>query len=447
MSERFRTWEQASAWLESIPSFATAGARAANFGLERIETICSRLGSPHLAVPLIHVAGTNGKGTTCRMLASVFQEAGYRTGLYTSPHLLEFNERVRVDAVPIRNEEILDFLRQAESALEEIPLTYFEISTAIAFWYFRRRECDLAVVETGLGGRLDATNIADPLACAITSVSMDHTDLLGGTIAAIAAEKAGIVKPGRPVVIGPLEPEAEKAVRKRAAETGSPVVSCLDYQPEREPGRILLRRPADSRPILLSGAGFKPVDRFNAAVTLALVDLAADRFPNVLSRFSAGMERMQQRFPDHGVFQRMHPQRDWYFDGAHNPEAVRSLLEQIGDRFPERIPVFVLSMMKEKATGELLETFRAFPTIHYIDSGTERSAPCEQIRRSLPQLHCLDGDDVETGRLLDSLKTELVIFTGSFYFYRQVTHWIASQSPSDQTNRSGSDSRLPPAVK
>ena len=199
-----------------------------HLGLERIQKLLANLGNPHHQVPVIHVAGTNGKGSVCAYLSSVLTEAGYRTGRYTSPHLVDWTERICINEQAISVEELSQLLVQVQAAInleEELP-TQFEVFTAAAWLYFAQQQVDVAVVEVGLGGRLDATNVcAKPLVTIITSISLDHLETLGPTIADIAAEKAGILKPGCPAVIGPLPPDAEKVVRSRILELKCPYIA------------------------------------------------------------------------------------------------------------------------------------------------------------------------------------------------------------------------------
>lgn len=198
-----------------------------HLGLERIQKLLANLGNPHHQVPVIHVAGTNGKGSVCAYLSSILTEAGYRTGRYTSPHLVDWTERISLNEQPISKEQLCKLLLQVQAAIdpqEEIP-TQFEVFTAAAWLYFAQEKVDVAVVEVGLGGRLDATNVCDrPLVTVITSISREHWQQLGSTVAEIAAEKAGILKPGCPVVVGPLPPDAQKVVRSRILELECPYI-------------------------------------------------------------------------------------------------------------------------------------------------------------------------------------------------------------------------------
>lgn len=194
------------------------------FRLERVVDFLNMLGNPHLAYPKIHVAGTKGKGSVSAMLASISSASGLRTALYTSPHLHTYRERMQINREPISRADMAALLTELRPIIGDNPdLTIFEVTTALAFLYFARQNVDLAVVEVGLGGRLDATNVITPLASVITSISLDHTYLLGDTLAAIAGEKAGIIKPGVPVVVSPQRPEAREVFETVAAARNAPL--------------------------------------------------------------------------------------------------------------------------------------------------------------------------------------------------------------------------------
>lgn len=191
-----------------------------HLGLDRIQQLLHTLGNPHQQVPIIHIAGTNGKGSVCAFLLSILQAAGYRVGRYTSPHLLDWRERITINGEWISNQDLLEALHQVESAINpEFPPTQFEVITAAMWWYFAEKTVDIAIIETGLGGRLDATNVCDrPLVSAITSIGLDHCQQLGNTLAAIASEKAGIIKPKCPVVIAENTPEAIASLQNKVRE-------------------------------------------------------------------------------------------------------------------------------------------------------------------------------------------------------------------------------------
>lgn len=212
----------------SFVSFQTAGKAAYREGLESIRLMMKHLGNPHRDYPVIHVAGTNGKGSVSHILASVLQSAGYRTGLFTSPHLHDFRERMRVDGALIPEKEVAAFITENAAKMKELELSYFEMTTAMAFDWFSQANVEVAVIETGLGGRLDATNIVCPELSVITNIGLDHTDVLGNTLPAIAAEKGGIIKWEIPVVIGERNPETDPVFIRIAEERGSEIIFAED---------------------------------------------------------------------------------------------------------------------------------------------------------------------------------------------------------------------------
>ena len=190
----------------SRPPFHQVGAAAYKPGLENTLRLMAHVGNPHEALKAVHVAGTNGKGSTSHLIAAALQAAGLRVGLFTSPHLVSLTERIRVNGKPIPEEIVAAFVTEHKAFLDELQPSFFETMTALGFWYFVQQNVDIAVIETGLGGRLDSTNVLTPVLSVITNIGMDHTEFLGNTLAKIAREKAGIIKPGVPCVIGETHP-------------------------------------------------------------------------------------------------------------------------------------------------------------------------------------------------------------------------------------------------
>ncbi|MBK7094545.1 MAG: hypothetical protein IPH57_05645 [Saprospiraceae bacterium] len=203
--------------------FPHVGPSALRYDLGNIEKLCQHLGDPHKSFRSIHIAGTNGKGTTSHLISSIFQEAGYKTGLYTSPHYKDFRERVKIDGKFITKKFLRDFIKNNYTFIEELKPSYFELSVALAFSYFASEKVDIAVIEVGLGGRLDSTNIITPLLSLITNISHDHTAVLGNTLPEIAAEKAGIIKKNIPVVIGEKQKECNDVYEDKARKEHSPL--------------------------------------------------------------------------------------------------------------------------------------------------------------------------------------------------------------------------------
>lgn len=240
------TYAEATQYLFTrTPLFQHIGAGAYKEGLENTHQLDAHFGHPHRKYLTLHIAGTNGKGSCAHTLAAILQSAGYRTGLYTSPHLVDFRERIRVNGAPIPESEVVRFVEEERSFFEPLYPSFFEVTTALAFRYFAEQKVDIAVIEVGMGGRLDCTNIITPLLSIITNIGLDHTQFLGSTLAAIAGEKAGIMKAGVPVLIGETNAETAPLFRARAQQVGAPI--CF----------------ADAQPIVLGGQpakGYKGID-------------------------------------------------------------------------------------------------------------------------------------------------------------------------------------------
>lgn len=207
-----------------MPMFERQGASGYKEGLDNTQALDVHFGHPHKSYATIHVAGTNGKGSVSHTLAAILQQCGYRVGLYTSPHLVDFRERIRINGTPISESYVVDFVEQERTFFEPLHPSFFEVTTALAFKYFRDMAVDIAVVEVGLGGRLDCTNIITPLASIITNISFDHTQFLGDTLAKIAAEKAGIIKQGVPVIIGEVNDETRPVFEAKGREMDAPII-------------------------------------------------------------------------------------------------------------------------------------------------------------------------------------------------------------------------------
>ena len=213
------------------PPFQQVGGAAYKEGLSTTIALDNHLGNPHKKFRTIHVAGTNGKGSTSHTLAAILQESGYKVGLYTSPHLVDFRERMKVNGKMASKEYVVDFVEKHKEFFEPLQPSFFELTTAMAFNYFAEQGVDIAVIEVGLGGRLDCTNIITPELCIITNISPDHTQFLGNTLAEIAGEKAGIIKPGVPAVIGETVPETKEVFTAKAKEVGAPIMFAEEKKP------------------------------------------------------------------------------------------------------------------------------------------------------------------------------------------------------------------------
>lgn len=330
------------------------------WGLDGVRALLARLGDPHLAYPTIHVAGTKGKGSTCAFIARGLMESSLKTGLYISPHLQDWRERIQINGAPIGKAALARLVEDAQPHLEGAPLSTFEVATALALWHFARERCDAAVIEVGLGGRLDATSVVDPIVAVITSLSLDHTQLLGNTLAEIAAEKAAIIKPRTPVVSAPQEPEALAVVETRAQAQGSRLVLVgRDWHYE------VIKAAWEGADALIGGdggmqnyhvglPGLFQVE--NATVALAaLHEVRQAGLPVTEAGCSAGLAQIH--WP--GRMERVSRQPTVVLDGAHNPYSVRRLVESLELLLEEEgrtvRPTFVFGCMADKDIAGMLE--------------------------------------------------------------------------------------------
>ena len=212
-----------------LPLYQKSGTSAIKYDLQNIERLCEALGNPQRTLKCIHVAGTNGKGSSCHALASILQEAGYRTALYTSPHLKDYRERIKIDGEPIAKEKVVQFIESHQQVINALKPSFFELTVALALDYFAEQHVDIAVIEVGLGGKLDSTNIIDPLVCLITNIGFDHQMFLGDTLPEIAAEKAGIIKNKVPVVIGEKDLQTAQIFSEKARQCQAPIYYATDH--------------------------------------------------------------------------------------------------------------------------------------------------------------------------------------------------------------------------
>jgi dihydrofolate synthase/folylpolyglutamate synthase len=311
-----------------------------NLGLARIEKLLATLGNPQSRVPIIHVAGTNGKGSVCAYVASVLTAAGYRVGKYTSPHLIDWRERISIDGVPIPTPKAIEILERVIDAIDltqPIP-TQFEIVTAAAWVYFAEAGVDIGVFEVGLGGRLDATNVcAAPLVTAIVSISREHWQQLGNTVAEIATQKAGIIKPQRPVVMGVLPPDAAAVVTQRSIELNAPLV---EVTPAIDLGDGRARYGETIYPLPLLGE----IQLLNSAVAIEIIHSLQSQGWNIDDRaLSTGMSQTRWR----GRIEWMAWQgEELLIDGAHNPAAALALRNYVDTL--HRPMAWVMGMLSTK---------------------------------------------------------------------------------------------------
>ena len=315
-------------------------------GLDRVERALTLCGSPHTRFPSLHIAGTNGKGSTAALLHAVLSAAGYQVGLFTSPHLLDFCERIRLGSDPIGQQQVAGGVAWIRSRVEpaQIWLTPFELMTLLAFVAFAQAELDIAVVEVGLGGRLDATNVLAPLVSTITQIGLDHQAYLGTSLAQIAAEKGGIIKPGIPVVIGHMEADSRAVLLDIARRRGSPtLVYGTDFWATEGSGNFGYQGRAwqyDELSLGLAGA----FQGHNAAAALASLECLAADFPVSDAQMRRGLQQVV--WP--GRFQIVSDQPLVILDGAHNPHAAAALVSALSEVLEGRRTTLLFGVMDDK---------------------------------------------------------------------------------------------------
>ncbi|MFI5397888.1 MAG: bifunctional folylpolyglutamate synthase/dihydrofolate synthase [Candidatus Binatia bacterium] len=333
--------------------YSLEAARGMDFKLERVALALKNLGDPHRRFSAVHVAGTNGKGSVAAMLHAIFTAAGYHVGLYTSPHLLSFTERIRVGTATISEEEVVASAREIRAAatVHGIDLTFFEFVTVMAFLHFARCGVELAIVEVGLGGRLDATNVLNPEVAVITTIGLDHQEFLGDTLASVAREKAGIIKPRRPVIVGVVQPEVEEIFRAVATEQRAPL-----YRAECD---FSLR---GSTPFRFTGMGWDlsnlrvalrgSYQRDNAAMAIASAIQLRHRFPLGGEAIRRGLD--QVRWP--GRLEIVQDRPVVVLDGAHNLHGVMALARELPNVVGKRAVHLLFGVMRDKDWQPMVDT-------------------------------------------------------------------------------------------
>jgi dihydrofolate synthase/folylpolyglutamate synthase len=406
----------------SIASLFARTAHGIKPGLEVTTALLEKLGNPHKSLKCIHVAGTNGKGSVCAMMESVLRASGFKTGLYTSPHLFRFNERFRINGREIPDpvlEQLIADVEKAAQSLPARPATFFEISTAMAFEYFKREKVDYAVIETGMGGRWDATNVIQPVLSVITRIDFDHAEYLGTEIEKIAGEKAGIIKAGVPVICGPMPVEAEAVIYKEAKDKKVPILGSDEavffqvLESRRDDQLLNIEASGHEYPnVRLPLAGNFQLENCGIAVA-ALEDLADIK--NIRLQMKRGLEAVKWL----GRFQLLQQKPPVLYDGAHNVCGARALFQTLEETFPGFGKGLLFSFMKDKDVEGILKTLK--PAVEKAWAFTlpgDRAMPAEQIAAIGTKI----GMDIQpVGGIqpaidwLEAGKKRLVCFTGSLY--------------------------------
>lgn len=424
------------------------------FDLGHMRVLLAALDNPEWRFPSVLIAGTNGKGSTAATLASILQASGLRTGLYTSPHLVRINERIRIDGQAIGDDDfalVHDLVeRTAERLVGEGELpwhpSFFEMLTAIAFEHFARRKVEIAVLEVGMGGRLDATNVVEPRVSVITDISLDHQKFLGDTVTEIATEKAGIIRPGGVVVTLPQQPQANDVIGNKILELGARAVNPVPYVPPVSPA---------SSEYLAANAAHTPVSRYplqvmGEQITVETPLLGRHQLRNVALAIAAAEELARQGFPitaaaiERGIrethwagrFQVMPATAsapEYVFDVAHNPAGAWALRSTLSAGYPDRALTFVFGAMRDKAIGEMAEIL--FPLAERViatRADNPRSATPEEIREAATRASTVIEEAADVSAALELARTStphdgVVVITGSIYIVGEAMRLLGAR--------------------
>ena len=384
------TYTESVDFLYSLPTFHLVGKEAYKPGLQTMHALMDALGQPHLRFPAIHVAGTNGKGSTSHLLAACLQAAGLRVGLYTSPHLVDFSERIRINGKPIPRSAVIRFVEQVEPLIHQgdIVPSFFEAATAMAFTYFAESQVDIAVIEVGLGGRLDATNILTPILSVITNIGLDHTDLLGDTLPKIAFEKAGIIKPHVPCVIGETDPETMPVFLARAEEcgilgNGLETTDCRIFFADQH--RFLARQRERVAPECELHGYYQEHNLQTAYVALKVLNNINDKFKTTPSAIADGFAHVCTLTGLRGRWETLSQKPLTICDTGHNSHGIRYVVRQLSDLLtarPDAQLYYVWGMVQDKdydVVSRMLDDFSAaFPNrVHFLfcQAHTKRAIP------------------------------------------------------------------------
>ena len=399
-------------------------------GLERITALCDALGHPERDLRFIHVGGTNGKGSFCAMTESILRAAGYRTGLYTSPYIKEFNERMRVNGENISNDELMELTAQVRpiaDAMEDKP-TEFELITAIAFLYFKRHNCDVVVLEVGLGGRLDSTNlIQSPCLSVVTGIDFDHTDLLGDTLEAIATEKGGIIKQNRPVLYGGIDPAVRNTLDSIAKEKNAPFYTAdrsrLTVKQLSVDGTVLNFGTLCDLKLPLLGA-YQPL---NAVTVLSAMEILNQTKQFIISEKAIRAGLASVRWP--ARFEKLNDRDPLiFFDGSHNPQGIASAVETVQTYFPSQRVAILTGVMRDKNYGVMIEHIgRIAQKVFTVTPANPRSLPSAEYAAHFSNsgIDAVSCETVAEGvqNAIDYARSEQIplICLGSLYLYGELS--------------------------
>lgn len=385
-------YQQALDYLyEQLPMFHRIGSAAFKKDLTNIRSFCDKLGNPQESFPSIHIAGTNGKGSVAHMLASIFTASGFKTGLYTSPHYRDFRERVKIDGELIPKQNVVDFVDEHKAFCSELKPSYFEWTVALAFDYFRQEKVDIAIIETGLGGRLDSTNIVTPLLSVITNIGLDHTDMLGETLPLIAGEKAGIIKKNVPVVVGESHPETQKVFEKKANNESAPLYFADKHF------KAVLSKKTDTHSLYQIQNGNSPFlinytlnhlgdyQHKNLCTVLMAVSIFENYYPDLLPpeglNVPAGLYNLRKYAGFLGRWEFISLKPRILCDSAHNEDGIRLAMDGLQKIAFDQLH-FVIGMVNDKPPAKILSLLPKEATYYFCKANIPRGLDANVLREA-----------------------------------------------------------------
>jgi dihydrofolate synthase / folylpolyglutamate synthase len=409
----------------NLPMFQRVGAAAYKSDLSNTIALCEKLGNPQRKFKSIHIAGTNGKGSTSHMLAAILQSAGYKTGLYTSPHLKEFTERIRIDRKEIDQNFVIDFVERVKPEIEKIKPSFFEITVAMAFDYFAYQKVDIAVIETGMGGRLDSTNVISPILSLITNISWDHKDLLGDTLQKIASEKAGIIKAHSPIVISERQEEVQVVFENKSNECRSKLIFASDrYQAERiKPGIYKIKNSKNQFAVELDLLGI--YQGKNIKGVLAAVD-ELNKLGLTISNENIikGLRNVVSLTGLKGRWQQIGEKPLAICDTGHNEAGITEIINQLKE-IKFRQLHWVLGVVRDKDVTTILNLLPKDAQYYYCQATIPRALPAIELKEKATRVG-LSGVVVEdvNQAIAEARKksepTDLVLVAGSSFVVAEI---------------------------
>lgn len=410
-----------STTLEKLFSLHQFGVK---LGLDNIKNLLDYIGNPEKQLKAFHIAGSNGKGSTASFMASILMESGYKTGLYTSPHFVEFNERIRINGTTISNDYIVEFVDQLWEFIEENSITFFEVTTAMAFKYFTDNKVDYAVIETGLGGRLDATNVFDPLASVITTISLEHTNILGESILNVAEEKAGIFKEGAKILTGYLQASVIELYKKKAASGNNEIYLLEDYSyPQDDHITIkLIERRLNLYKTPLRGE----YQLANCALAVLTLDRSIEDLND--SNLMRGIDNVVNNCGVQGRYEIFSPHPTVIFDSAHNVEGIDAFLSEFSkDREDYSKTTLIIGAMRDKNINEIFKKLAGyFDTIYVTSIDYERAFTSDELMILVSKMN-IDANPIEVPEqfifdFIQSPSDECLVVLGSIYLLGDIKH-------------------------